>query len=696
MKEALATDLDQVTVIEHAAFAVSDARGDMVGGSYHGFYVADTRYLSRCVLRIGGRRLERLSAATPDHRQATFYLTNPPIRRLPANSVAVFRRRQIGDGLAERIRIVSYVAAPLRLRLSMQLGVDFLDIIEVLGRAPMARSVSATLVDGGVHFEYEHGGYRRTTKVGVGRPFAFENDRFSFDLDLRHQVPWDLDVQIRTEQTQATRVRRMPNARSGDRARVDRWAARVPRLETDDPRLASAWRTAVRDLRALLLAVPGGSFIPAAGLPWFMAIYGRDALITALQTLIAGTDIAYGTLLELAAFQGRRDDPFRDEEPGRIPHEVRPGELGALGRVPHGRYYGSVDATPLYVRLFADACRWTGWLVSTASQDGSQGGCRASGPMPTALRRALPAAERALAWVDRAVREDGLVWYQRRNPAGISNQVWKDSGDSYRFADGRMADTPIAAIEVQGYAAAAWRGIADVFEALGRLGDAGRLRAAADAMTRRIDQAFWMDADGTYAMGLDRHGRQIDAITSNPGHLLWSGAVSPERAADVATRLTAPDMFSGWGIRTMSSEMSAFNPLSYHNGSVWPHDNSLIAAGFARYGETVRARRIFDGLLDAAMQDRASRLPELFAGFDRASTPDLVGYPVACAPQAWASGAILHLVQTSLDLDPAVEGPRVAPTPHGPHVRLVDLHVDVPDRDDVDSADGVPAAGVVG
>ena len=679
MTGSLATNVDQVTVIEHASFAVSDAGGDMVPGSYHGLYITDTRYLSRCVLRLGGRRLERLSAEVPDHRRATFYLTNPSIGALRPNSVAVFRDRLVDGGISERMRLVSYETAPLRLRLSLQLGADFVDIFEVLGRAPLVRAITAAPVDGGIDFRYARSGHQRSTRVAVDRPFRWERDRLSFDVVLERGLPWDLNVRIEGHERaapQAARARRAPTPRLIDPQRVERWAARVPRLETDDPRLASAWRGAVRDMRALLLAEPGGSFIPAAGVPWFMAVYGRDASITSLQTMIAGSDIAYGTLRELAAFQGKTDDPFRDEERGKIPHEVRRGELATLSRVPHARYYGSVDATPLYVRLFAEACRWSGWLVTATSPDGEPNRVTVNGPMPSILRRLLPAAERALAWIDRrATGRDGLIWYQRVNRTGIRNQVWKDSGDSYRFADGRIASTPIAAVEVQGYAVAAWRGMADVLEGLGRDAEAARRRADADAMAQRIDDAFWMEPAGIHAMGLDRYGHQIDAVTSNPGHLLWSGAVSPERAAAVAERLMAPDMFSGWGVRTMSSEMAAYNPISYHIGSIWPHDNSIIAAGLARYGLSAAAWRIADAMLDASTRQRSARLPELFAGFDRDATPDLVGYPMACAPQAWATGTIFHLVQFLLGLEPHGDALRFAPNSLGPRLTVTGLRI---------------------
>ncbi|MDQ3881289.1 MAG: hypothetical protein M3295_09500, partial [Chloroflexota bacterium] len=353
-------------------------------------------------------------------------------------------------------------------------------------------------------------------------------------------------------------------------------------------------------------------------------------------------------------------------------HEVRSGELATLGKVPHGRYYGSVDATPLFVSLFVDACRWIGWLPEPSAAE-SPAAARRRAPrdaMPSVLARLLPAAEAALHWIDAFGSGDGgLVWYRPRNPRAGRNHVWKDSNDSYRYADGTLARPPIAAVEVQGYVCEAKRGMADVYEALGRRDAAAELRAQAEQLASTVDEMFWMPAESTYAMGIDRRGRQIDSVTSNPGHLLWSGAARPARAARLVDRLLAEDMFSGWGVRSMSSRMAAFNPLSYHNGSVWPHDNSLIAAGMARYGHARHAWRVIDALLDAATVARPARLPELFAGFARDRTRDLVPYPSACAPQAWASGAIALAVETALRLD-AARGTPVGVVENAPALRL--------------------------
>jgi glycogen debranching enzyme len=478
--------------------------------------------------------------------------------------------------------------------------------------------------------------------VRVERPPTPREGRLAFAATLEHGRPWDLNVTVEPRLTQRRGSPPAPPPRRIEPELVRSWRASVPRLATSDGRLQRAWNRAIRDMASLLLTGPAGRFIPAAGLPWFLAIFGRDSAITAMQSLLLGPDIALGTLRQLAVYQGRTQDRWREEEPGKIPHEVRTGELALLGRIPFGRYYGAVDATPLYLMLFIAACRWSGALSPGASPR----------PLPAPLDEFLPHAEAALGWIDGRADPEGLIWYRPARRGGIRNQVWKDSHDSMRYADGRMADPPIAAVEVQGYVAAARRGMADVFAALGREDDADAQRAAANRVAAAIDDRFWMPDEGTYALGLDAAGHQLDAVASNAGHLLWADCVPAARAAAVTERLMAPDMFSGWGIRTLSSQNPAYNPIGYHIGSVWPHDTSLIANGMARAGQVEAAQRVIHGLLDAADADPAHRLPELFAGFDRASTPDLVPYPTACAPQAWATGAIFQSVRTLLGIDP--------------------------------------------
>ena len=640
--EPATTDLS-VSLVEHTNFAVSDRAGDMLPGTYHGFFVADTRFLARFVVLLNGRRLEPLaSGGDPHHGAGTFYLANPRARGVPAGSITIFRDRTLSAHLEERIRLISYAREPVEVELGLELDADFADIFEVRGRRPMRRDVDVRHRARALRFSYEHLGYRRATTVALDRATDFSHGRLSLQVALEHGRPWDLHVRVEPEITHERGVPPPDPPRRIEPALVREWVELAPGLATSDRRLERAWRRGVRDLASLLLTGPAGNFLPAAGLPWFLAVFGRDSAITALQSLLLGPEVPYGTLRQLAIYQGTADDPWREEEPGKLPHEVRTGELATLREIPFARYYGSVDATPLYVMLFIATCRWSGWL--------RPGGSKRARPLPPPLSEFLVHVEAAMAWIERRVDGDGLLWYRRSPRGGIRNQVWKDSDDSMRYADGSIAAPPIAAVEVQGYVVAARRGMADVYDALGRQDEARAQRDAAERLTAIIDERYWMAGEGIYALGLDGRGRQVDAVASNAGHLLWTDAVPRSRAAAVAERLLAPDMFTGWGIRTLSSRNPAYNPIGYHVGSVWPHDSSLIANGLARAGQVDAAQRVIDGLLGAADADADARLPELFAGFDRASTPDLVPYPTACSPQAWATGAIFLSARTLLGI----------------------------------------------
>jgi glycogen debranching enzyme len=639
--EPATTDLS-VALVEQTNFAVSDRAGDMLPGTYHGFFVADTRFLSRLILRLNGRLLEPLASGGGEHHsEGTFYLASPKLPDLPTATMTVFRDRTLTTRLEERIRLISYAREPIEIDVSVDLDADFADIFEVRGRRRLRRPVSVERRRRSVRFSYEHGGYRRATVVASDRSATHVDGRLTFSARLEHGQPWDLHLRVDPELSTERGVTPLPPAQRIEPALVRKWQRRLPTLETHDRRLARAWHRGVRDLASLLLVGPAERFIPAAGLPWFLAVFGRDSAITAMQSLLLGPDVAHGTLRQLAAYQGTTADPWREEEPGKIPHEVRTGELATLGRIPFGRYYGSVDATPLYLMLYVAACRWSGWLRGDRRR------------APAAVREFLPHAEAALAWIERRSDADGLLWYSPSRRGGIRNQVWKDSNDSMRFADGSIAKPPIAAVEVQGYVVAARRGMADVFDALGRTDAAQAQRHAAKRLSACLQERFWMAGEGTYSLGLDAAGRQIDAVASNAGHLLWTDAIPADRAAAVAERLLAPDMFTGWGIRTLSSRNPGYNPIGYHVGAVWPHDTSLIANGLARAGQHAASQLVIDGLLDAA-EAVDGRLPELFAGFDRKATPDLVPYPSACSPQAWATGAIFLSVRTLLGI-PAAE-----------------------------------------
>jgi glycogen debranching enzyme len=389
----------------------------------------------------------------------------------------------------------------------------------------------------------------------------------------------------------------------------------------------------VADLKALTVYHFGTPVI-SAGIPWYTCPFGRDALIAGFEALLASPEVARNALLFLAKLQGQVDDPSRDEEPGKIPHEIRFGEMAAAGEVPHTPYYGSADATPLFLVLLSEYDLWTDDRETVEAM--------------------LPHAERALQWLatwaDRDA--DGLVEYQRRTSMGLRNQGWKDSHDGVPFADGRPAEPPIALVEVQGYAIDARRRMAALYRRRGRRSEAQALLAAARAQAEAVEERFWMEGKGTYALALDREKRQVDAITSNPGHLLFSRAAAEDRARQVAASLLSSDMWSGWGIRTLAASQPAYNPLSYHDGTVWPHDNALCAMGFSRYGMTREAGQVFSGLWDAAQHFRQLRLPELFCGLSRAGCQFPVHYPVACSPQAWSSAAWFLLLRSVLGIFP--------------------------------------------
>jgi glycogen debranching enzyme len=438
---------------------------------------------------------------------------------------------------------------------------------------------------------------------------------------------------------------------------MSRWRASVPDVETDHPGLSLALRRCSEDIGALRIFDPDlFSDLPviAAGAPWFMTLFGRDSLITAWMSMIADTELAQGVLQALALFQGRDVDDQTEEEPGKILHEMR-FVAGDDPRLVGDVYYGSIDATPLFVMLLGELRRW--------------GGAR------SVVDRLLPHADRALEWITTSGDRDGdgFVEYARRNEHGLANQGWKDSWDAVRHADGTLATGPIALCEVQGYVYAAYLARAHLAEEAGDHELFERLTGQASDLRRRFNDAFWLDELGTYALALDGDKRPVAVPTSNVGHCLWTGIVEPSRAESVAARLVADDMFGGWGIRTLSAGARAYNPVSYHNGSVWPHDNAIAAAGLMRYGRVEEAHRVITAQLDVAAEYEG-RMPELFAGFSRAELPVPASYPTSCSPQAWASASPLLWLRTMLGLAPSASNAQVWLAPRLP-AAIERLHV---------------------
>lgn len=635
----------------------SDAYGDVPTGSVGGLVHEDTRFVSRWDLRLAGFPLSLLKSGAVDYYSAAFFLTNTDLPGLRANSLAVRRQRLVGTGALEQISVFNTTYESIGFELRLACGADFADLFEIKSTVrDRSASIKAGPGSGGrsLRFRYEVPGFVAETTIRVERSEILEwgTERVTALARPRIEgsdVVWEVELAPRcvleTLLKVAVRVNNAtfePVHRDFDRRQepVDEplsgWLEHIPRFECDSTLLNSVCRQSVVDLAALRITgdLLGESYVlPAAGLPWFMTLFGRDTIITSLQTLWVGPGLARGALHLLAALQGTRSDDFRDEEPGKIMHEVRTGELTLLGEMPHSPYYGTADATPLWLILLSEYWRFTG--------------------DDAFVRARWDNVRAAISWIDRYgdVDGDGYVEYQTRSSQGLANQCWKDSWDGVQFADGSVAQPPIATAEIQGYVYDARLRVAEL--ALRVVGDsdlAERLERDAGELCRRFEADFWSDErGGYYVIGLDGDKRRIDSMTSNMGHLLWSGIVPEERVPLVAAQLMSDRMFSGWGVRTLSTEDRGYNPIGYHVGTVWPHDNALVALGLARYGFREEANRIALAQLEAA-GFTGFRLPEVFAGFERWISRFPVPYPTACIPQAWATGAPFLFVQAMLGL----------------------------------------------
>jgi len=637
----------QITILEGATFCVSDELGDL-GDPTTGFFDEDTRFLSRLSLTVNGAKPLLLSYGKVEYFSAAWFLRNPPVGGLRPDEVSIARRRFVGDGMQEHIILVNHADRRVEFDLALEIGTDFADIFAVkafdLALGDPERAIPADLVPA-FFDEAENeflfsatGDFDGQTQVLLSRRGTIDRGGVRYRVELEPRERWQLRVDVLSVQDGVQVVPHAAERHFGDeidriRASLSAWQLRVPQLRSSWDDLHSSFQRSVSDLASLRMHGTGmHGQLPAAGMPWFMAVFGRDTLITCLQTLLFGPELAQSALHTLAELQATEDDPRIDAEPGKIVHEVRNGK-GATAWFP--RYYGTCDATPLYLILLSEVWRWTddAGLVSDLR-----------GP-----------AMRALEWIERFgdLDGDGFVEYHRRSRNGLENQSWKDSGVSQKFADGRLAESPIAPVEVQGYVYDAKLRTAELAREVWRDRElADRLEREAAELKTRFDEAFWIDRrGGYYALALDREKRPIDSLCSNIGHLLWSGIVPPERIDPIVDELMAEDLWSGWGVRTMSTADAGFNPLEYHNGTVWPHDNSLIAWGLARCGRWSEAHRIIRRMLNASVYFDHS-LPEVFAGFSRAETPFPIAYPTATRPQAWAAGTPVLLLQLLLGLEP--------------------------------------------
>ncbi|MCG5454650.1 glycogen debranching protein [Micromonospora sp. PSH03] len=636
-----------VAILEGNAFMYSEATGDVPRGSIGGLVFADTRFLDCWRLTLNGSPLLVLESAPVKPYAAAFFLTNPDLPDLRANSVGVRRERLVGRGMQESVFVQCFSNKPVSFQLRLEVGADFADILEIKETVTdrSDKIVRQHAPDGSrLVFDYRNGPFAASVEVQIAPPAdRVEGDELVWDLSLQPGEKWSCELIIPcfhgpAPDTYLT-AREFQEVFDGDRNDpAHRWRAAAPTVQADYQVLKDAFDKSVDDLVALRIQTDLDGQVmdfPAAGLPWFLSMFGRDSLITAYQTVCFGPRLTRGALRTLAKYQGDEVDEFRDEEPGKIIHEVRTGELTQLGIKPHDPYYGTADATQLWLIMLSEYWRWT--LDDDLVRD---------------LRDNVHAA---LRWIDEYGDRDGdgYVEYGTRSPQGLGNQCWRDSWDGVQFGDGTIPVLPIATCEIQGYTYDAKLRIAELADG-GPLDDpalARRLRAEAEDLRARFNRDFWIeDRGGYYAIGLDGDKRKIDSMTSNMGHLLWSGIVPEDRAAILAGHLMSDEMFSGWGVRTVSTAERGYNPIGYHMGTVWPHDNSLIAHGLARYGYRDEANRIITAMLDASRCSEF-RLPEAFSGYEREFSRIPVRYPTACNPQAWASGAPLLFLRTVLGLD---------------------------------------------
>jgi glycogen debranching enzyme len=639
----------QLRILEGATFCICNELGDF-GTSVEGLFAEDTRFLSRFSLRINGEKPLLLSSDKIEYFSAAFFMRNPLASGLDADILSIRRERFVGEGMQDTFVVENQGMDSVEFELTLDVGCDFADIFAVknfdfaLGdpfRADPLPEVRTGEFDPerNQFLLSDDGELPLKTQVIFSKRGECDGSTMRYALALAPRERWDLHVDVFPLPDGEQVAPRFAERRFGEeigrvRDSLVAWQLRIPQLRSSWEVLGRAFSQSVSDLASLRMRSDNGGIgkLPGAGVPWFMTVFGRDTLITCLQTLLFGPELARTALEVLADLQAKVDDPLIDAEPGKIVHEVRHGKAA---RRWHDRYYGTVDATPLFLILLSEVWRWTD---------------------DAALVRDLKApALAAVEWIDRYgdADRDGFVEYERRTEDGLENQSWKDSWDSQRFHDGALAQPPLAPCEVQGYVYDAKRRVAELAREVWRDRElANRLEGEAEELRRRFNAAFWVEErGGFYALALDRDKRQVDALCSNIGHLLWSGIVPPQRVDAVVDRLMGDELWSGWGVRTMSTGDAGYNPLSYHAGTVWPHDNSLIAWGLARYARWPEAQRIVQRMLTAAGRF-GYQLPEVFAGMRRSETPFPIAYPTAARPQAWAAGAPVLLLQVLLGLQP--------------------------------------------
>jgi glycogen debranching enzyme len=634
---------DLVQILDGNTFVVSDARGDIEASLSDptGLFSFDTRFLSKWVLTVDGQRLNSLSTDDLQYFEARFFLVPGTGTVYVDSKLSVIRTRAVGDGFHETITILNHNDETVELVVRLDAASDFADLFEVKDALKKKGKYHNRVEDGRLVLGYERGTFQRATWISATAPVAYDEHGLTFTASIPPHGRWTTDIHVTTALVAIGETRNQPKYMQHTRRNLanslDKWLAAAPHLECDWDSLKITYRRSLIDLAALRFetrTMPN-HWLPAAGLPWFMTMFGRDSIFTSLQALPFVPDLAATTLRALGERQGTRVDDFRDEDPGRILHEMRYGEMTAFEERPHSPYYGSADATPLYVVLLDEYERWTG---------------------DTRLVRELEyEARAALNWIDEYanLQGNGYVAYQRRNEkTGLENQCWKDSWDSISYRNGDLPGFPRATCELQGYAYDAKMRAARLARLVWKdPAFADRLEKEAADLKRRFNRDFWVEDGEYFALALDVDGRKVDALGSNNGHLLWSGIVDKSKARAVVRNLMGKRLFSGWGVRTLAEGEGRYNPIGYHVGTVWPFDCSFIAWGLRNYGFKDEAALLASGILEAA-EFFDGRLPEAFGGYPREMTRYPVQYPTACSPQAWSTGTPLLLLRTMLGLEP--------------------------------------------
>ena len=659
----------QITINDGGSFLLTAADGSIDDRRAQGFFVRDTRLISHYEISIDRQLLTPLTSSNITHRVARYEFTNPELLTttgiVPAKKILIGVRRDILGGMHEDIDLVNHHQARVELQLMLDIRSDFVDVSRIKAKRLITQGRMETIWENdALTNTYRNGSFTRGIRIhpeGASSPPRYSNGRLVFDIALDPGCTWhtciDFIALVDGEELVPKHLDAAIEVTPAGEEMAN-YLELATQLHSSNRQVEQTYQQALTDLAALRIPVDGGNtvWIPAAGIPWFVAVFGRDPLIASLQTMSVAPNLAQGTLRKLAQLQATETNDWQDAQPGKILHELRLGELAQLHQIPAAPYYGSIDTTLLWIITLAETYRWTG-------DRGLLDDCDA--PLT-----------RALNWIDESgdFDGDGFVEYCSRSKDGIQNQGWKDSGDAIRAIDGTIVNAPIALCETQGQVYDAWRRAADLYDIRGQPERAQVLRQKADALSERFNTRFWMEDEGFYCLGLDGNKQQIRSIASNAGQLLWSGIVPPDRAKQLVQRLFQPDLWCGWGIRTLSAKHPAYDPIGYHTGSVWAHDNSFIAAGLKRYGYHAETNRIAEGIFAAASMFQSNQMPELFGGIERLPENFPVPYVDANIPQAWAAGAMPWLISSMLGLEADAPNRRLQIQPVLPDW-LPDLHL---------------------